>query len=333
MKDLLLSLCVSAAVAGLSGCTTKPSAQETHSAVSTPQPTVAVPRFDADSAYMYVARQLDFGPRVPGSSAQNEAAAWLSEELSRHGAEVTVQEGYVSAYDGTLLPIRNIIGSYNPEARRRILLIAHWDSRHIADQDADPTKRNRPVPAANDGASGVGVLLEIARQLGRQTPETGIDIFLTDAEDYGAPDSWQQPHKEEHWALGTQYWCRHPHKSNYQVSFGILLDMVGAADATFYKEYFSTQFAAGIVDNVWKTAGRLGHGQYFVNQTGGAITDDHYFINTLAGIPTIDIIDTRLNAESAFFPYWHTTEDTLDKISPQTLQAVGETLLHIIYTL
>lgn len=333
MKDLLLSLYVSAAVAGLSGCTAKPPVPHAGPLAAAPEPAVSVPRFEADSAYAYVARQLDFGPRVPGSAAQKEAAAWLAGELSRHGAEVTVQEGHVSAYDGTLLPIRNIIGSYNPDARRRILLVAHWDSRHIADQDADPQKRTRPVPAANDGASGVGVLLEIARQLGHRTPDTGIDIFLTDAEDYGAPDSWTQPHKEEHWALGTQYWCRRPHRADYQASFGILLDMVGAADATFYREYFSHHFAGDIVDKVWKTARELGHGQYFVDRTGGAITDDHYFINTLTGIPAIDIIDTRPDAESAFFPYWHTTEDTLDKISPQTLRAVGETLLHLIYTL
>jgi len=333
MKDLVLSLCVSAAIAGLSGCAAKPSSPNPPAAAPVSKPSVAVPRFNADSAYAYVARQLDFGPRVPGTAAQNEAAAWLCRELTRHNAEVTLQEGYVSAYDGTLLPIRNIIGSYNPEAPRRILLVAHWDSRHVADQDPDPRKKNRPVPAANDGASGVGVLLEIARQLGRQSPSTGVDIFLTDAEDYGAPDTWTQPHQEEHWALGTQYWCRHLHKTNYQAAFGILLDMVGAADATFYKEYFSNHFAGNIVDKVWKIAGELGHNSFFIDQNGGAITDDHYFINTLAGIPTIDIIDTRPNAESAFFPYWHTTEDTLDKISPQTLSAVGETILHLIYTL
>ncbi len=333
MKGPLLSLCISAALTCSSGCTTTPPAKESRPAASSPEQPVTVPPFDADSAYVNVARQLEFGPRVPGSPAQEKTAAWLCSELARHGAEVTLQEGHVSAYDGTLLPIRNIIGAYNPEARQRILLVAHWDSRHIADQDPDPAKRNRPVPAANDGASGVGVLLEVARQLGRQAPRTGIDIFLTDAEDYGAPDSWTQPHKEEHWALGTQYWCRHPHKAGYQASFAILLDMVGAADATFYKEYFSTHFAGNIVDKVWQTAERLGYGQYFIPQTGGAITDDHYFINALTGIPSIDIIDTRTEAESAFYPYWHTTEDTLDKISHQTLRAVGETLLQIIYSL
>lgn len=292
----------------------------------------ALPTFNADSAYQYIARQLDFGPRVPGTEAQREAAAWLEAELRRHGAEVTIQEGQVTAYDGRRLPIINLVGSYNPSAERRILLLSHWDSRPVADHDADPAKRQQAVPAANDGASGVGVLLELARLFGEVTPNVGVDILLTDAEDYGAPDDWEGEHREEHWALGTQYWCRQPHVAGYRADFGVLLDMVGGEGATFYREYFSEQYAGSVVSHIWKTADRLGYGQYFDRHSGGAITDDHYFVNLLTGIPTVDIIHTDADSPNgAFYRYWHTTEDTLDKISTATLRAVGETLTHVVY--
>lgn len=299
-------------------------------AANSAQPT-EVPAFDADSAYHYIAQQLEFGPRVPGTVAQEKTATWLADELRRHGAEVFVQKGNVKAYNGTRLPIFNIIGSYNPTAKKRVLLIAHWDSRHIADHDPNLKKRTQPVPGANDGASGVGVLLEMARQIGKQNPPIGIDIFLTDAEDYGAPQDWDGSHSENHWALGTQYWCKRPHQPGYRASYGILLDMVGAANAKFYKEYFSMRYAGYYVDKIWETAARLGYGDYFIETEGGAITDDHYFINRMMGIPTLDIIHTETEGDQTFFPFWHTTDDTLDKISKQTLQAVGETVMHTLW--
>lgn len=292
---------------------------------------IVVPAFDTDSAYHYIAQQMAFGPRVPGSTAQEKAATWLADELRRHGAEVFVQKGNVKAYNGTRLPIFNIIGSYNPSAKNRVLLVAHWDSRHIADHDPNPKKRNQPVPGANDGASGVGILLEIARQIGKHNPPIGIDILLADAEDYGAPQDWNGSHAENHWALGTQYWCRRPHQPGYRATYGILLDMVGAANARFYKEYFSMRYAGYYVDKIWKTAAQLGYSNYFIETEGGAITDDHYFINRMMGIPTLDIIHTEIEGEQTFFPFWHTTDDTLDKISKQTLQAVGEIVMHTLW--
>lgn len=331
MSHTLFPLSFLAVTTCLVGCG-EVSRRHAPQAASSPAEThVVVPAFDADSAYAYVARQLDFGPRVPGTAAQAAAAVWLRDELSRHGAEAVIQQGHVTAYDGTLLPIRNVIGTFRPEATRRVLLVAHWDSRPVADHDADPRKRQMPVPAANDGASGVGVLLEIARQLGRTAAPVGIDILFADAEDYGAPDDWSGRHRDTDWGLGTQYWCRRPHAPGYTASFGILLDMVGAENAVFHREYFSTQFAPTVLEQVWAAARATGHGAYFSDEDGGAITDDHYFINTLAGIPTIDIIHTTPQGETTFFPYWHTTDDTLDKISPATLRAVGETLLHVLY--
>ncbi len=290
-----------------------------------------VPSFSADSAYVAIAQQLDFGPRVPGSKAQTDCAEWLQQELKRFGADVKVQRTTVTAYDGTHLPCINIIGSYNPEARNRILLMSHWDSRHVADADADAEKRKLPVPAANDGASGVGILLEIARQAGLKQPNLGIDIFLTDAEDYGAPDDWKGSHDEKFWALGTQEWCKHPHTDNYQATYGILLDMVGSGQATFYREYYSDRYASDVVNLVWQTAAKMGYSNLFINRQGAGITDDHLFVNQMRHIPTIDIIDTRMHGDGTFYPHWHTTEDTLDKISKETLQKVGNVLMQIIY--
>lgn len=291
----------------------------------------SLPHFQADSAFQYVARQLEFGPRVPGSEAHQLTAAWLESELKRHGAEVSVQRTTVKAYDGTTLPVINLLGRINPNARMHVLLMSHWDSRHIADHDADPAKRKLPVPAANDGASGVGVLLELARLAHQQLPEVCIDIFLTDAEDYGAPDDWKGSHDESWWAMGTQAWCRQMRNQSYRAEYGILLDMVGAPDATFYREYYSERFASAYVDQVWNKAASLGYGDLFVNARGGGITDDHVFVNQMLGIPTLDIIDTRMNNDGTFFPYWHTTEDTLDKISPETLGKVGNVLVALLW--
>ena len=296
-----------------------------------PTRAIEIPQFSADSAFHYIEKQLAFGARVPGTEAHAQTAQWLAAELRRHGAAVTVQQGTVTAYNGTRLPIYNVVGSYRPELSHRILLLAHWDSRHIADHDPDSQKRHKPVPGANDGASGVGVLLELARLAGEKAPSIGIDIMMVDAEDYGAPEDWQGARSENTWALGTQFWCRRPHIAGYRASYGILLDMVGAEDAKFHKEYFSKYYAGGFVDMIWETAARLGHGRYFLPSEGGAITDDHYFINRMAGIPTLDIIHTEIEGEGTFFPYWHTTEDTLDKIARPTLQAVGETLVHTLW--
>lgn len=287
--------------------------------------------FVGDSAYAAVAAQLDFGPRVPGSEAHQQCAAWLRSELERYGAKVSEHRTSATAYDGTRLPVINLMGSYNPEARHRVLLMAHWDSRHVADQDPDPKRRNEPVMAANDGASGVGVLLEIARLAGKQQPRCGIDIFLTDAEDYGAPDSWSGRHSEDDWALGTQIWCREQLAAGYTATYGILLDMVGSGEATFYREYYSDRYASDVVDLVWATASKLGYTDLFVNRHGAGITDDHTFVNRILGIPTIDIIDTRADGSGTFYPHWHTTDDTLDKISTETLQKVGNVLVKLLW--
>lgn len=290
----------------------------------------AVPAFNADSAYEYTRRQLEFGYRIPNTPAHKATAAYLQGELARHGAEVTPQAARVTAYDGTGLDIVNIIGSFAPEKKKRVLLMAHWDSRPYADNDPDPANHRKPIPGADDGAASVAVLLEIARQIGNDSPSVGVDIIFFDAEDYGAPyfaASATDP--DLSWCLGSQYWSRNPHKPGYRADFGILLDMVSGRGSVFYKEQFSRMYAPAVVDKIWNEAANIGYASYFVSQTGCAVTDDHYFVNEYAGIPCVDII--AYTDESCFPPYWHTLGDDMDNIDRNTMKAVGETVLSVIY--
>ena len=291
---------------------------------------VEVPSFSPDSAYVYVQRQVNFGARVPNTKAHEECAAFLSATLARFGAQVTEQRAVLTAFDGTPLNAVNIIGSFQPEKKTRVLLFAHWDSRPWADHDPDIQNYHTPVMGANDGASGVGVLLEIARQLSQNQPNVGVDIIFFDAEDYGAPEN-AVTNMQHSWCLGSQYWAQNPHIINYRAKYGILLDMVGAPGATFYREQISEYFAANIVNKVWSQAQSLGFGNYFINQKGGTITDDHLYINRIAGIPSIDIIQYDPHSSTGFGHYWHTVNDTMDNIDKNTLHVVGTTVLHVIF--
>ena len=293
--------------------------------------TINVPFFSVDSAYGFVKKQVDFGPRVPNTAAHVACSQYLSSELKRFGAQVIEQKADLTAFDGTILKAVNIIGSFNPAAETRILLFAHWDSRPWADHDPKPENRKKPVMAANDGASGVGVLLEMARLFGQNKPTVGVDIIFFDAEDYGAPESFSGQSAEDSWCLGTQYWAKNPHIPGYTARYGILLDMVGAPQATFYREQSSDYYAGSVVTKVWSQAQSLGFANYFINQKGGAITDDHIYVNQIMGIPSIDIIQYDPNSGSGFGTYWHTTSDTMDNVDKNTLNAVGTTLMHVIY--
>ncbi len=295
--------------------------------------------FCADSAYHYVSEQVALGPRYPGSDGHYACTQYLRHELSRHGAAVLVQQGQILGYDGKEVQVYNIIGQFNPEKKNRILLCAHYDSRPWADEDDDIANWHRPILGANDGASGVGVLLEIARQLGLQGSTKGVDIVFFDAEDMGTPTFYTGKEREHSWCLGAQLWAadweeqetrskKQEIKNNYQ--FGILLDMVGAADAVFPKEYFSMQYAGNYVEKVWQTAAELGYSHYFQSvRTPYPITDDHYYVN-LAGIPCIDIIHYNPTTETGFAPWWHTMEDDMRNISKETLEAVGKVVLTTI---
>lgn len=283
-----------------------------------------VPKFDRDSAYAYVEKQVSFGPRVVNSDAHSNAKEWFVNKFKSFGAEVIEQDFEAKAFDGTNLSATNIIARYSPELQDRILLAAHWDTRPWADSplEEDP---NAVVNGADDGGSGVGVLLEVARQLGMSTPDIGVDIILFDAEDYGRSKGGGS----NSYALGAQYYSKNIIQPKPR--FGILLDMVGARDARFAVEGYSQQYAPEVVSKVWRLASGMGYGSYYVNERGPNITDDHFFLNTRGGIPTIDIINLPAGAEGSFAKHWHTGDDNMDVIDVRTLRAAGQVVLATVY--
>ena len=292
--------------------------------------------FDSDSAYSYVEKQTLFGPRIPNTTTHVDCKNYLVEKMESFGASIIKQDGDLTAWDGRKLKATNIIASYQPEKTRRILLCAHWDSRPWADQDANQANWKKPIDGANDGASGVGVLMEIGRQLQAEAskgnqPVYGVDIVFFDAEDLGTPTFAKVKDNEDSWCLGTQYWATNAKKTGYQAEFGILLDMVGGKAPNFVWDYYSLQYAPNVLQKVWSAAASLGYNSNFKAAEGGAITDDHLYVNRIAGIPCIDIIDFNPGNGSGFVPYWHTLGDTMKNIDKNSLKLVGETLMHVLF--
>ena len=292
---------------------------------------ISTPIFNADSAYYYTAAQVSFGPRVPGTEAHEACGNYLSGELKRFGATVTEQEASLELQDKTPIKIKNIIGSFQPENKSRILLFAHWDTRPYADHDPNPDHWMKPIDGANDGAGACAALLEIARQVGMDSLNVGLDIIFFDLEDWGPPDF---PKKNNHygdWCMGSDYWAQHPHIPNYVARYGILLDMVSAPDAQFYKEMVSQQRAPSIVKKVWEAARASGFESYFIDSNGGSIIDDHVSVMDYRNIPSIDILHFNPNSSSGFGSYWHTLDDNMNNVSKETLAAVGQTVLYVLY--
>lgn len=286
----------------------------------------AVPEFSSDSAYRFVEQQLAFGPRNPNSSGHEKTKNYLLETLKKYAGNRSVyaQEFTRQGYDGDTLRLTNIIAAFNTQSSDRIMLCAHWDTRPRADKDS--VDSDRPIPGADDGGSGVAVLLELARLLSDKSPSVGVDIILFDGEDYGKEGSLEK------YFLGSRYWAEHPPVKNYKPRFGILLDMVGGEDARFPKERYSLQFAPALVNEIWSIASEKGYGDIFVDEQGNFISDDHVVINRILNIPTIDIIRHNPDSETVeFAPYWHTQYDDLDIISKETLQAAGDVLAELIY--
>lgn len=313
-------------------CKNKTNEQTNSTEQSSATITVAAPAFNADTAYAFVEKQVAFGPRVPNTAAHKRCGEWIVAELKKTGLEVTQQPFTATTYDGKKLNALNIIGSFNPTAAKRILLAAHWDARPFADKDDE--RKNEAIDAANDGGSGVAVLLEIARTIAKaeKKPNVGIDFIFFDAEDWGTPHDYtgHVSHPYSGYCLGSEYWSKNLHKSGYSAYFGILFDMVGAKGATFRQESGSMQVAPSIVRNVWNTASQLGYSQYFINEDGGGLTDDHVPVIQNAHIPMIDIIDLK-PTENTFFNAHHTHDDNMSVIDKGTLKAVGQTVLQVLY--
>ena len=295
------------------------------------------PSFNADSAYAFTKVQCDFGPRDMNSRGHDLCGEWIVSKFKEYGCKVTTQTATLAGYDGTKLRSRNIMASINPEATTRILLCAHWDSRPWADNDPDSANWRKPILAANDAASGVAVMLELARIIGKSKDEKafnkqlGIDFVCFDAEEWGTPQWADVADNADSWALGAQYWSKNL-PQGYEARYGILLDMVGGVGAKFYREGMSMQYAPEIVKKVWRAAREVGFGSHFPKEDGGVITDDHVPVNQFAKIPTIDIIPYYADCQqSSFGPTWHTLADNMENIDKNTLKAVGQTLVQVIY--
>ncbi len=292
---------------------------------------VRIPAVNADSAYWFVHSQLEFGPRVPNSSGHQKCKEWIVAKLKSYGVEVIEQNFNVEDYTGKELNATNIIGRINPEMSHRVLLAAHWDTRFMADQDMG--RIEDPIMGADDGASGVAGLLEIARTIQENPIEMGVDLVFFDVEDQGESQGLL-----ETWCMGSQYWANNPHVPGYTASFGILLDMIGAKGALFQKENVEGVHDAAKVqkihrlyNRVWSLAASMKKDKYFMNRFSTAVTDDHYFVNKLTDITMIDIINRPIQSETGFAPYWHTHNDAFPIIDKNTLGAVLQVVAAVIY--
>ncbi|MFN0255682.1 M28 family peptidase [Pedobacter ureilyticus] len=284
------------------------------------------PEFNADSAYAYTKAQVDFGPRIPSTPAHAKTADYLVAKLKSFGGEVSVQQVPTKTYDGKTHQLKNIIAAFYPEKKQRVLVTAHWDARPFSDEDPNIGMRDKHFDAANDGASGVAVILELARQIQQKQPEVGVDFILWDLEDYGSAND-ETPH-ETTWCLGSQHWAKNQTTKYGKPLYAINLDMVGGANAQFTQDAVSRQYAPSVISKVWSIASEIGYGNYFINVTSGQLIDDHYWINQ-AGIPAIDII--HYSDAAGFYSNWHTQLDNLNNIDKNTLKAVGQTVLETIF--
>lgn len=314
------TLALAMSVASCTGAQQKASNTATASTTATVE--LEAQPFDADSAYSYIEAQVAFGPRVPGSRGHQLCGDWIANRMRGWGYTVSEQPVQGTDYYGKAVAGRNIIASLAPQATDRILLMAHWDTRPVADHDANPSRRDSPILGADDGGSGVAVLLEIARQWQSRAPGVGVDFVFFDLEDGGHSGD------DDSWCQGSQHWAKLPHAPSYRALYGILLDMVGARGARFYWEYYSKRSAAPIVRELWDTARQLGWSSYFVPRDGAGILDDHLPVIEHRGIPSVDIVN--YNPEGAFGPHWHTHADDLANIDRETLKAVGQTVITMV---
>jgi hypothetical protein len=286
-----------------------------------------VPQFNVDSTYHQIVCQVQMGPRNPGSEGHTKALSYLTKKLKSYaGAKyVYVQRFTHKGYNRKKLKLANIIAAFNPQDSDRIMLCAHWDTRPRADEGSK--NQNKPILGADDGASGVAVLLELARLFHNHPPQIGVDIVLFDGEDYGKVQDIDK------FFLGSKYWAEHPPVKNYHPRFGVLLDMVGGVHAQFPKEGNSMNNAPSLVDAVWKVARQMGYDSLFVDKKGERISDDHVPLMHIRKIPMVDIIhyNPGMNGNDVFPFYWHTHQDDLKIISKKTLGGVGNVLTEMIY--
>lgn len=288
---------------------------------------IQIPAFNQDSAYVFIEKQLSFGVRVPGTPGHKACKDWFVKKFERYGATVIEQDFTASIFNGENWPSTNIIAQINPEHKQRIILSAHWDSRFIAEMDPDSKKKKMPIPGADDGGSGTAVLIEIARILQKNPIDMGVDIILWDAEDQGDPSGTVK----HSWCLGSQYWSRKKHKKNYRAKWGINLDMIGAKNPRFALDEVSKHYAGQLQNKVWSLAQNMGYSDMFVTEDSGMLTDDHLYVNQIAKIPMIDIINQPKGSKTSFMGCWHTHCDDISVINKRSLRVVGQVVTATIF--
>lgn len=273
-------------------------------------------RFDGERAFGYLRRQLDFGPRVPGTAGHRQAGDWLVGLLRDRADTVIVQEWVHVTLGGDSLPMRNVLARFRPAASERVLYVAHWDTRPVAERDPDPARRDLPIPGANDGASGVALLLGVADALRSEAPAVGVDLLFVDGEDFGDFD------RDQDVLIGSAWFADHLPSPSYQPLFGVVWDMVADRDLRIHQEVHSVQAAPEVVARVWRAAEELGYGSVFVPQAKYSIDDDHLPL-LRRGLRVIDVIDFE-------YPFHHQLADDLAAVSPAALQVVGDVALSLV---
>jgi glutaminyl-peptide cyclotransferase len=280
-------------------------------------------KFDGKRAMEYVRKQLAFGPRIPGTSGHREAGDWIVQQMRQRADTVIEQTWTHTTEKHHALPMRNVLARFKPAATERVLYVAHWDSRPFADRAEDPMDRHKPVPGANDGASGVAVLLALADVLKETPPHIGVDLLFVDGEDYGSFDTNTDV------LIGSNYFAKHLPDSSYRPLFGVVWDMVGDRELRLAREGHSVKRAPDVVRRVWEMAASLGHGDIFVSGEIEGITDDHIPLLD-RGLQVIDVIDLDYPSMDTDLNFHHTPFDTIDKLSVASLQAVGDVALALI---
>jgi hypothetical protein len=273
----------------------------------------SVPEFNGERAFKDLNAQMVIGNRIPGTEAHRECKAFLLKELKSNADSVEEQRFTVRQGSKTIL-MSNLIARFNPSATRKILLCAHWDTRPFSDQALTPEQKKLPVPGANDAASGVAVLTELARLFKSKAPAVGVVIVLFDGEDYGKNDA--------NMLLGSKYFAKNHSGERYDGA--VLLDMIGDKDLQIFREQNSEDNAKWLNDRIWKIASDLGYSNSFKDQIKYSMLDDHIPLQE-AGIPAVDLIDFD-------YAYWHTPDDTTDKCSARSLKMVGEVISHLVYS-
>jgi Zn-dependent M28 family amino/carboxypeptidase len=291
-----------------------------------PATAVTTTDFDADSAMSYARQQVAFGPRIPNTEAARKTGDWIVGKLKGTADTVLEQTWTHTTAKGEKLALRNIFARFRPNEKNRVLYLTHWDTRPVADSDPDPANRTKPFDGANDGASGVGLLLAIADALKKTPPGVGVDLLFVDGEDWG---DFGPPDVDV--LIGSEYFAAHLPSADYKPLYGVLFDMIGDQDLAIYQEGNSINAAPEVVQKVWGQAKQMGYESTFIPQAQNTITDDHVPL-IKAGLRVIDVIDLDYGPKNASgVGVWHhAVADKMEHVSAKSLKIVGDVALALL---